>query len=253
MQKKLFVLPLLATLVLFAFNRQTTQPQRSLFLIGDSTMADKPGTAEENPERGWGQLLPEFFEKTLTIKNHAVNGRSTRSFIDEGRWTTVLEALQPGDYVFIQFGHNDQKENDPKRYTNPYTAYRRNLEKYVRESREKGANPVLLSSIVRRKFNENGTLVDTHGPYPLVTRMVAKDMDVPFIDLQLKTEDFVATLGSEASKSVYLWLEPGAYPKFPEGKQDDTHLNAAGARAFAGLAVEGIRELGLPLAEYLKK
>ncbi|MCB0533595.1 MAG: rhamnogalacturonan acetylesterase [Saprospiraceae bacterium] len=253
MQKKLLVIPLLATLMLFAFNRQTTLPQRTLFLIGDSTMADKPGTPEENPERGWGQLLPEYFEETLIIKNHAVNGRSTRSFLDEGRWATVLDALQPGDYVFIQFGHNDQKENDPKRYTNPYTAYRRNLEKYVRESREKGANPVLLSSIVRRKFNENGTLIDTHGPYPLVTRMVAKDMDVPFIDLQLKTEDFVAALGPDSSKSVYLWLEPGAYARYPEGKQDDTHLNPAGARAFAGLAVEGIRELGLPLAEYLKK
>ncbi|MCB9333196.1 MAG: hypothetical protein H6574_19180 [Lewinellaceae bacterium] len=86
------------------------------------------GYSEENPERGWGQLLPEYFEETLTIKNHAVNGRSTRSFIDEGRWAAVLDALQPGDYVFIQFGHNDQKENDPTRYTNPYTAYRRNLE-----------------------------------------------------------------------------------------------------------------------------
>lgn len=233
-----------------AFNWQS-EPEINIYLIGDSTMADKPGNPEENPERGWGQLLPIYFNKKVAIYNHAVNGRSSESFIGEGRWETVLKELKSGDYVFIQFGHNDQKIKDPKRFTNPYTGYRRNLEKYVNETRAKGAYPILLSSIVRRKFNEHGTLKDTNGAYPFMARTVAENMNVPFIDMQLMTEDYVKKLGPEKSKEIYLWVNKGEYEKFPDGKEDDTHLNIKGATEYAGMVAKKIKEMNLPLAKYL--
>lgn len=231
-----------------------SEPEINIYMIGDSTMANKPGTPEENPERGWGQVLHTFFNEKAMVHNHAVNGRSTKSFIDEGRWEEVRKQLKPGDCVFIQFGHNDQKYKDPSRYTNPWTGYRRNLEKFVKETRAKGAYPILLSSIVRRKFNEHGTLVDTHGEYPFVSRVVAERMEVPFIDMQLMTEDYVAALGDERSKEIYLWVDAGEYDKFPKGKQDDTHLNLKGAKAYSDLVVEEIRTRKIkPLVNYLKQ
>jgi lysophospholipase L1-like esterase/type 1 glutamine amidotransferase len=222
----------------------------TVHLVGDSTMANKPDP-ERNPERGWGQMLQGFFIDRVTVKNHAVNGRSTKSFIDEGKWNRVVDEINPGDYVFIQFGHNDQKAYDPSRYTNPYSAYRRNLEKMVRETREKGGNPVLLSSIVRRHFNEEGTLVDTHGPYPFVARLVARKNKVPFIDLQQMTGDLVSGLGPARSADLYMILKPGQYEKYPEGRTDNTHLNVRGATEVAGMVARSIRELDLPLSEYL--
>lgn len=164
----------------------------------------------------------------------------------------MRQQLAPGDYVFIQFGHNDAKAADPKRYTNPYTGYRRNLSQFVREARARGAMPILLSSIVRRNFNEAGTLEDTHGAYPLVMRAVAQEMNVPFIDLQLKSEDLVVARGAEESKRLYLWLAPGETEMYPEGKQDNTHFTLAGARAMAALAVAALREAQSPLAKFLR-
>jgi len=221
-----------------------------IYMIGDSTMANKPDPAN-NPERGWGQVLSAYFNDQVTVDNHAVNGRSTKSFIQEKRWDTVVEKLKPGDYVFIQFGHNDQKIKDPRRYTNPLTGYRQNLVKFVLESRERGAIPVLFTSIVRRKFNEHGVLVDTHDLYPFVVRNVAEDLDVPFVDLQLKSENLVLSLGEEKSKSLYMWIEPGAYALYPEGKKDNTHFTEKGAMKMAGLAVEGLKENGLSLTRFI--
>jgi lysophospholipase L1-like esterase len=223
----------------------------TLHLIGDSTMADKPDP-DRNPERGWGQMLPSFFTDRIAIRNHAVNGRSTKSFLREGRWDSVLVRLEKGDYVFIQFGHNDAKITDSTRYTNPYTGYRRNLVRYVTESRRKRAKPVLFSPIVRRKFNENGTLEDAHGAYPFIMREVAKELDVPFVDMQLMSEDLVLSLGPEKSKELYLWVSPGVYDLLPEGKQDNTHFTEKGAMEMARLAVEGLKELDLDIVKYLK-
>lgn len=224
----------------------------TIYLIGDSTMADKPGTPEENPERGWGQLLPERVKEGVAVRNHAVNGRSSKSFISEGRWDAVVNALQKGDYVFIQFGHNDQKDQDSTRYTNPWSSYRHNLEKFVAETRAKGAFPVLLSSIVRRNFNDKGVLIDTHGAYPFVARQVALENRVPFIDMQLMTEAYIAALGPEPSREIYLWTTPGQYARFPDGAKDNTHLSLKGARTFAGLVAAEIKRLRLPLATWLK-
>ena len=239
---------LLLILLIVLFVTCSTDTDITIHLIGDSTMANK-SEPENNPERGWGQVLQQFFNEHVTIKNYARNGRSTKSFIGEGRWDEVLANLKSGDYVFIQFGHNDQKFKDPNRYTNPFTGYRANLIRYIKETRSKGAKPVLFSSIVRRKFNEHGTLIDTHGEYPFVVRDVAREYDVPFVDLQFKSENLVLGLGEEKSKEIYLWVEPGVYPKCPDGKQDNTHFSEKGAIEMARLAVEGIRELNLDLSD----
>ena len=248
-QKSAFLL--IVSLIAALYLACSSPEEITIFMLGDSTMADKP-IPEADPERGWGQVLQQFFKDGVTVRNHAVNGRSTKSFLDEGRWQVVLDALQPGDYVFIQFGHNDQKIKDPARYTNPYTGYRRNLTRYVRETREKGATPILFSSIVRRKFNEFGVLEDTHGAYPLVMRLVAQEHDVAFIDLQLESEILVTSLGPEKSKALYLWIEPGKYKNFPNGNQDNTHFNEHGATAMAELAIEEIRRQKLPLAKLIR-
>lgn len=220
----------------------------TIFAIGDSTMANK--TPEVYPETGWCQVLNQLFDETVTIKNHAVNGRCSKSFIDEGRWKTVLDSLQPGDFVFIQFGHNDQKDYDSTRYTTPFGTYTANLEKFVDETREKGATPILFTSIVRRKFGDNGKLADTHGDYPVATRQVAQKLKVPLIDLQKITEKWVNDLGDQPSKAMYLWTEPNE--KFPEGRKDDTHLCEKGAIEVARLAMEEAEMLDFPFAKRLK-
>jgi lysophospholipase L1-like esterase len=220
-----------------------------IFMIGDSTMANKP--LEDNPERGWGQMLPLFFSDQVKIDNQAQNGRSSKSFIEENRWQIVLDSLQKGDYVIIQFGHNDEKTETP-RGTSPQTTYKANLVKFVNETRAKGAFPVLCTSIVRRKF-ENDKLVDTHGEYLTVTRDVAKEMNVPLLDMERKTAKLVSDLGPEKSKELFVWVEPGQYKKIPEGRKDDTHLNEKGATQVAALAVEAMQEIKIDLINYLKK
>lgn len=240
-----FYLMLIFTLIASA------QEKPTLYLIGDSTMSDKKDR-EQNPEHGWGQMLPELMTSEVNIENHAVNGRSTRSFIAEGRWNKVLEKLKPGDYVFIQFGHNDQKINDAARYTNPFTQYRYNLVKFIKETREKGATPYVFSSIVRRNFNEDGVLVDTHGEYPLVARMVAKDLEAPFIDLQWLTEKLELAYGPRKSRSLHLHYKPGEHQYYPEGKEDDTHLSEKGARLVAILALQEIARQDLELKKHIK-
>jgi lysophospholipase L1-like esterase len=236
-------------IILWGFHWKIDGP--SIYLIGDSTMAERTESVAVNPERGWGQALHYYFKDEVHIHNHAVNGRSTRSFIDEGRWQKVLAELKPGDFVFIQFGHNDQKINDPKRYTNPTTAYYNNLLRFVKETREKKATPVLLTSIVRRRFNEQGTLIDTHGLYPLIVRQLAQNQDVLFIDHLSMTEKFVAELGEEKSKEWYVWVPPGQYAKFKEGKKDDTHLMEKGAADFAKMVAKELVSMDTVLKKFI--
>lgn len=222
-----------------------------IYTIGDSTMADKK--PESYPETGWCQVLGDYLDESITVKNHAVNGRSSLSFISEGRWQSVLDSLQSGDYVFIQFGHNDQKDYDSTRFTTPFGTYARNLESFVKETREKGATPVLFTSIVRRKFGENGLLVDTHGDYPKATRTVARQLDVKLIDLQKLTEELVNSLGDEPSKELYMWVLP--CENYPEGREDDTHLTEKGAHRVAQLAMEECFLMNVSFAHriYLKE
>lgn len=233
---------------IFVSGCKTPEKQFSIYTIGDSTMANK--NQEVYPETGWCQVLQNYFNETVTIKNHAVNGRSTKSFIDEGRWQTVLDSLQPDDYVFIQFGHNDQKIQDSTRYTSPFGTYSKNLAKFVSETREKGSIPILFTSIVRRKFDDNGKLADTHGDYLIAVRQVAEKMNVPLIDLQKLTEEWVNSLGDESSKSMFLWTEPN--DRFPEGRNDDTHLSEKGANMVARLVVDECKKKKLEFAKYIR-
>jgi DNA sulfur modification protein DndE len=163
----------LIILIAVAFAFQPPQRQIRVFMIGDSTMADKP--LNDNPERGWGQLLPRYLSEDAQVRNYAVNGRSTKSFIKEGRWDSVMKYLQKDDYVFIQFGHNDEKSEDTTRYAAPKGLYRDNLVRFVRDARSKGANPILVTPVMRRKFDASGKFTDTHGEYPEAVRSVAKE------------------------------------------------------------------------------
>lgn len=224
----------------------------TIYTIGDSTMANKDNP-ETNPERGWGQVLSSFFDATIKVDNRAINGRSSRSFITEKRWESVYKALKPGDYVFIQFGHNDEKFADSTLYTNPHTSYRHNLIRFVTESREKGAIPILFSSIVRRNFNENGVLIPTHGEYPLETRLVAQEYKVSFIDLEYYTELLEMAYGPENSKKLHLHYKAGEIPYYPQGKEDNTHLGVKGATEVAQLVINQIKLLDSPLVATLKK
>jgi lysophospholipase L1-like esterase len=220
-----------------------------IFLIGDSTMADKPLVG--NPERGWGQMLPAFFAKDVVIENHARNGRSTKSFIREGRWDSACARMKAGDYVFIQFGHNDAKKEDSSRYADPHGAYRENLIRFIRDVRGKQANPVLLTPVSRRKFNDAGELIDTHGEYPSVVRDVCASENVPLIDMHKSSMEFLQKLGPQESIKRFMHIAPGQFSAIAAGKTDDTHFVSLGAEEMAQLVVDGIRTSVVPLAEFL--
>jgi lysophospholipase L1-like esterase len=222
----------------------------TIFMIGNSTMADKP-FKDGNPEKGWGQIFPLYFNDGIKIENHAVNGRSTKSFLDEGRWDVVLNKIKPGDYVIIQFGHNDEK--DPKRYAEAHTNYKWNLEKFVDQTRQKDGIPILATPIVRRRFDEQGNFYDTHGDYPNVVREVAKEKNVVLLDLHKKTEGLVKQYGQERSKMLYLFIEPGEYKSLPKGRIDNTHLSPLGAFRVCDLAAEEIKAKIEQLAAFLKE
>lgn len=233
-------------IILTAFSILPSRPV--IWLVGDSTMADKP--LGDNPERGWGQLLPEFFGNGVTIENLAMNGRSSRSFIYEGRWDSLMKKLNKGDYVVIQFGHNDGVITKTDRYCSP-VEYRYNLTRFVNDVRSKGANPILCTSIQRRKFDENGKSQDTHGEYPGYVRSIATQLSVPLVDMQKKSEEVIVEHGMEGSKKIFLHISPGEYKSLPEGKEDNTHFSEYGARLMARLFCDGLKEINHDLVKYL--
>jgi lysophospholipase L1-like esterase len=223
----------------------------TVFLAGDSTMAAK--RPEKRPETGWGEFLQQHFEAgRVRVDNHAMNGRSTRTFIAEGRWQAVLDRLKPGDYVFIQFGHNDSSKEKVDRYTPPED-YRANLVRFVGEVRARKATPVLLTPVMRRRFDAKGVFYDAHGEYPDIVRRVAADEGVPLIDMHRKSEKVIVGHGVEGSKKLFLQLAAGEHANYPQGVNDNTHFSPRGAEVMASLAVEGIRERKLGLAKYLGK
>lgn len=237
----------------------------TIFIIGDSTAANKD-LSKGKLERGWGMALQRYFdENVIVVDNHAVNGRSSKSFMDEGRWDKVLEKIKPGDYVIIQFGHNDEKAQ-PNRHTDPGSTFDYNLAKYVRETREHGGIPVLMNAVVRRNFLvqapavaddemlrnttfadgsrkvEGDSLIDTHGLYRVAPRDVARRMNCHFIDANKITHDLEQGLGREGSKKLHMWFLPGTEPTEPEGKQDNTHYNVYGAQVVAKLLADALCE-----------
>ena len=271
-QRNKTLLLLAAALILFSAFR-ADKSVITIFMIGDSTMANKKMDGG-NPERGWGMVLPGFFSEDIKIDNHAANGRSSKSFISEGRWEKVISKVKKGDYVFIQFGHNDEKA-DSTRHTAPGTTFDENLRRYVNETRAKGGIPVLFNSIVRRNFvqpkdasitkdvrrtpgekelpQEGTILFDTHGAYLDSPRNVAKELGVTFIDMNKITHNLVQELGPVESKKLFMFVEPNQVPAFPKGREDNTHLNIYGARTIAGLAVDAIGKAIPELAKYIRQ
>jgi len=222
-----------------------------IFLAGDSTMAAK--AEDKRPETGWGEMLEvRFTPGTVKIENRAMNGRSTKSFIDEGRWQKIVDDLQSGDWVFIQFGHNDQKKDSPDRYSSPED-YRKNLVRFVDEVRAKGGNAILLTPVVRRRFDKDGKFYDTHGEYPGVVRRVAWEHKVQMIDLHKYSGDMVSRFGHENSKKFFLHLKPGKSDNYPNGVEDDTHFSHYGANVMALLAAGEIRQSRNDLSKLLKR
>ncbi len=221
-----------------------------ILLAGDSTVQDV--NHEQSPDWGWGQVLPRFFDDRVEIINIARGGRSTRTFIEEGRWDSLIRLTRGGDFVFIQFGHNDSAENYPDRYTPP-ADYRRNLERFVREVREKGATPILLTPVTRRNFDRDGNVIYKHGVYPAIVRDVAEENDVLLIDLKTKSRRIIKEHGEEESKKIFVHLGPGEHPTRPDGVTDNTHFSEYGALKMAEAIVGEIRKSDLePLVRHLK-
>lgn len=255
MKRLTYILMVIGLFVLTSSNKSTT-----IFIIGDSTAADKQNPLT-NPERGWGMMLQGCFDRHVQVSNHAVNGRSSKSFITEGRWQRVLEQLRPGDYVVIQFGHNDEKQ-DTARHTEPGGTFDENLSRFVREARERKATPILMNAVVRRNFFQasdgsaedealrntkyedeqvnSDTLIDTHGAYLLSPRRVAEQMGVVFIDANRITHDLEQGMGIEGSRRLHMWYRPGEVASIPNGRHDNTHYNVFGARLVAGLLADAI-------------
>lgn len=222
----------------------------ALHLVGDSTMADKR-TPPSYPERGWGQLFRTLLREPERLVNHAANGRSTKRFVDEGRWAHLLTQLAPGDFVLAQFGHNDQKDDDPLRYAPAATVFKDHLRRFVRDARERGATPWLATPVTRRSFDAGGRLVETLGDYPEAAHEVAREQGVALLDLHERTREWVRALGPEASKAMFMWIAPGTNSHLPQGRQDNTHFVEAGALAVAKLAAALMREQRLPVADWL--
>ncbi|NDV83238.1 rhamnogalacturonan acetylesterase [Bacteroides sp. 51] len=233
--------------VVLVCSSATSHHPITVYMIGDSTMANK--SAEKHPEMGWGQAFESYFGKDVKVDNRAMDGRSTRSFIAEGRWESILQTLKENDYVIIQFGHNDEKVDTP-RGTTLYD-YKENLKRFIRETRAKKAIPILLTPVTRRTFTD-GKLVNSHGDYPKAAREVAVEENVAFIDALKLSEEIVVELGPEASKQLYLWVEPGEYTYYPEGKKDNTHFTSHGAHIIAGAVAKEIKKMDLPLSKLFK-
>ncbi len=214
-------------------------------------MAEK--TADKRPETGWGEMLAQHFKQgAVKVENRAANGRSTKSFIHENRWQKIVDALKKGDYVFIEFGHNDQKSQDATRYAAANTDYRNNLLKFINDVRAKQAFPVLLTPVMRRRFDDKNEFSDSHGEYPGVVRDVAKIEKVPLIDMHRESEIVIKKYGAENSKKLFLQLKPGENPNYPNGVKDNTHFSPIGAEEMAKLAVAGIRQAKIGLRKHLK-
>lgn len=233
-----------------SFTLPRSHPIR-IWMAGDSTM--QPYDTAHTPQRGWGQEFGRFFDPDVQIINKARGGRSTKSYIAEGLWKALLDSVQRGDWVFIEFGHNDHDRRRPERYTPP-DAYEHNLALMVTEVRARGGHPVLLTPIAMRTFDSSGKYHDGHGPYPARVKEAADSLGVPLIDLDRSFGDQIATRGLEESLAWFMNFGAGVYPEFPEGHHDNTHLREAGAVEVASLAAKAVRDLGLkPLAGHLKQ
>ncbi|MGX1129709.1 lysophospholipase L1-like esterase [Streptomyces glaucescens] len=200
--------------------------QRTIYIAGDSTAAQK--YADAAPETGWGMALPFFLHQDRPVANHAVNGRSSKSFVDEGRLDVILGEIRPGDFLIIQFAHNDEKSGDPARYTEPWTTYQDHLRLYIDGARARGARPVLATAVERRRFDAAGSALPSHGDYPAAMRALAGEEGVALLDVQALSLALWQELGVEETKKYFNWTAT---------EQDNTHFNPPGAIAVARLVV----------------
>jgi len=224
-------------------------PRVTIHLAGDSTMAEK--LAEKRPETGWGEMLQPLFKQGVEVRNYAKNGRSTRTFISEGLWDGLIANVKEGDYVFLQFGHNDESKEKVDRYTPP-ADYRANLARFVAETRARKATPVLMTPVMRRRFDPSGALQDTHGEYPDLVRALARETGAPLLDLHLESGRVLAEYGPEGSIPLFLQLKAGENPNYPNGIADNTHFSPKGAALMAERVAASVRSTALPLARELK-
>ncbi len=214
-----------------------------IFLAGDSTISIKE--PRYYPETGWGMPFVYFWDSTVTVVNKAKNGRSTSSFRNEGLWKQIMDECQEGDYIFVQFGHNDEVSTK-KTYTTE-TEFKANLVRYVTETREKKATPLLLTPVARRKFNAAGNIEGTHDVYAQIVRDVAKENGILLIDLDKKSQELYQQMGVENSKLLFIQLKPGEHPHYPEGKEDNTHFSELGARLIAQIVLKELKSLNTDL------
>lgn len=217
-----------------------------IYIAGDSTVCDQ----EKEPFTGWGQIIPCFFTINVAIANYAYSGRSTKSFIEEGRLDNIINRIREGDYLFIQFGHNDQKEDS--RHTEPYSTYKEMLKVYIDKAREKGAIPVLITPMHRRFFNENGKIINTLGQYPDAMRQLAKEENVFLIDLNEKSERLFNYYGPDGTKKLFIYASPGKYSDYPNGIEDNTHFSEFGAYEIARIVAKEIKNKIVLLKSYIK-
>lgn len=217
----------------------------TIFIIGDSTVEDNTP-----PFRGWGWALPGFVREGAEVRNHAISGRSSRSFWEEGRFEPVEAALREGDMLLIQFGHNDEKSDE--RHTEPDSTFPEHLWRYCEAALSRGALPVLITPVSRRFFREDGSLQYTHGEYPQAIRKLAAEKNVPLCDLKQASREMYLKMGPEKTAGLFVRLAPGEHPDFPDGHDDRTHFCEKGAMIMAGLVTDELRKIPA-CAGYLKE
>lgn len=216
---------------------QTVRPHhRTVFVAGDSTAATY-ATADV-PRAGWGQALPVFLRPEIDVVNGALSGASSKSFVDLGRLEQILEAIRPGDVLLVSFGHNDEKTDDPTRYTEPWTTFQDYLNLYIDAARAAHAHPILVTPVERRRFTPEGVPYLSHGVYPDSMRALAADTKTPLVDLTALSFALWSKLGPEPTKEYFLWLPEGESPNYPAGVSDNTHFQAHGAIEVARLVAE---------------
>ena len=252
MKRSSNILLLFIGLFLLSFVLPEKKKKIKVWMIGDSTMCIQP--KERYPVTGWGTPFVYFFDSTVTIENKARGGRSTRTFLSEGRWKEVFESLQEDDYVLMQFGHNDEAK-EPQ-YQERYTSvpdYKINLIKFITESRSKKAIPVLITPVTRMRFDKAGKMEETHIEYSAAVWEIGKEYNTPVIDLDAKSRDLLQKLGPADSKLLFMQLDSLEHPYYPVGQKDNTHFNDYGARLIAQIVLAEIKNLKLELAERIIK